>query len=153
VLSQDRFEPVLDRVRNELLIPTGVRTLAPTDRRYQGHYGGNIVSRDRAYHQGSAFPWLLGAYIDAYLRVNGHGEGARTEARALLDQCLNYLQGDGLGQLCELFDGDRPHRAGGAIASATSVAEILRAYAEGVLAMQPTPQPVKTPSADPAKIA
>jgi predicted glycogen debranching enzyme len=153
VLHPDRFELVLERVYAELLVPPGVRTLSPADRSYQGHYAGNIVSRDRAYHQGSAFPWLLGAYVDAYLRVNGRGEGARGEAKQILEPCVNYLQGDGLGQLCELFDGDKPHRRGGAIASATSVAEVLRVYAEDVLGMSPPPQPTKTVETNPAKIA
>jgi predicted glycogen debranching enzyme len=150
VLNVDRFEPVLDRVRQELLTPSGVRTLSPGDRAYQGHYAGNIISRDRAYHQGCAFPWLLGAFVDAYLRVNGRGEGARAEARSALEACLTHLQGDGLGQICELFDGDKPYRRGGAIASATSVAEVLRAYAEDVLNLAPPPQAMKTFETNPA---
>ena len=152
VLSADRFEPVLERVRSELLTPFGLRTLSPADPAYQAHYGGNIINRDRAYHNGSAFPWLLGSYVTAYLLVHGRGEGARSEAREILQPCIDYLLKDGLGQLCELFDGDKPHRPGGAIASAASVAEILRAYAQDVLDQQPAAV-AKTLSADPAKIA
>jgi predicted glycogen debranching enzyme len=152
VLSADRFEPVLDRVRSELLTPFGLRTLSPADPAYQGHYGGNIINRDRAYHNGSAFPWLLGQFVTAYLVVHGRGEGARSEAKAILQPCVNYLLKDGLGQLCELFDGDKPYRPGGALASAASVAEVLRAYAQDVLDQQPAAA-VKTMSADPAKIA
>ena len=155
VLSVDRFEYVLERVRASLLTPVGVRTLSPDDRGYHGHYAGNIISRDRAYHQGSVFPWLLGAYVSAYLRVNGRGEGARDEARQMLQACIAHIQGNGLGQLCELFDGDKPHRPGGAIAAATSVAEVLRAYAEDVLDIQPpaAPQVDSTVNADAAKMA
>jgi predicted glycogen debranching enzyme len=137
VLTANRFEPVLDAVRTVLMTPFGPRTLAPADANYRGHYAGNVVERDRAYHQGSVHPWLLGHYVTAYLKVNGRGPGARAEARQLLEPCLAYLRSAGEGQLCELFDGDAPHRPGGAIAAATSVAELLRAYAQEVLDRQP----------------
>ena len=75
--------------------------------------------------------------MTAYLKVHGRGTGARAEARQLLEPCLAHLRGPGLGQLCELFDGDAPHRPGGAIATATSVAELLRAYAQDVLDRRP----------------
>lgn len=153
VLTLDRFESVLEKVEAELLTPMGLRTLSPKSMEYQGRCAGNIIKRDQAYHQGSVFPWLLGAYVASYLRVHGHGEGARGEAKQLLDPCVNYLQSDGLGQLCELFDGDKPHRPGGAIASATAVAEVLRAYAEDVLELLPIAQPAKAPVVGPAKIA
>lgn len=78
--------------------------------------------------------------------------GARDEAKQLLSGCLGYLQGDGLGQLCELFDGDKPHRPGGAIASASSVAELLRAYSEDVLDRLPVLPPKKVFNSDPAKV-
>jgi glycogen debranching enzyme len=152
VLTADRFEPVLERVRSELLTPLGLRTLSPNDPAYQGHYSGNIVSRDRAYHNGSAFPWLLGPFVTAYLLVHGRGPGARSEAKEILQRCVDYLLKEGLGQLCELFDGDKPHRPGGAIASASSVAEVLRAYAQEVLDQQPTVRAMAH-STDPAKIA
>ncbi len=152
VLTADRFEPVLERVRSELLTPFGLRTLSPCDPAYQGHYTGNVVSRDRAYHNGSVFPWLLGSYVTAYLLVHGKGQGARSEARQILQPCVDYLLKDGLGQLCELFDGDKPYRPGGALASAASVAEVLRAYAQDVLDQKPTTQKPAV-NADPAKIA
>ncbi len=153
VLSIERFEPVLERLRCELLTPLGVRTLSPLDSAYQAHYHGNVVHRDRAYHNGSAFPWLLGMYVTAYLKVHGRGVGARAEAKSLLAGCLDYLAGDGLGNLCELFDGEKPQRPGGAIASACAVGELLRAYAQDVLDLQPTPPPIKMDLPDPAKIA
>ncbi len=152
VLAVERFEFVLEEMRALLLTPFGLRTLSPADPAYQNHYAGNVVNRDRAYHQGSVFPWLLGAYVTAYLRVNGRGQGARDEAKQLLSGCLGYLQGDGLGQLCELFDGDKPHRPGGAIASASSVAELLRAYSEDVLDRLPVLPPKKVFNSDPAKV-
>ena len=137
VLTPNRFEPLLDVVRTQLMTPFGPRTLAPADPAYRGHYAGDIVSRDRAYHQGSVHPWLLGHYVTAYLKIHGRGAGARAEARQLLEPCLAYLRTVGCGQLCELFDGDAPHRPGGAIASAAAVAELLRSYAQDVLDRRP----------------
>ncbi len=140
VLSNNRFDAVLEKVRTDLLAPFGLRTLSPKDHNYRGLYGGDVVSRDRAHHQGSVFPWLLGPLVTAYVKIHGRGEGARKEAAALLAPCLNYLRTTGQGQLCELFDGDAPHRPGGAIAAAISVAEILRCYVEDVLNILPEPK-------------
>jgi predicted glycogen debranching enzyme len=135
VLAANRFDAVLEKVRFELLTPFGLRSLSPNSHNYRGTYGGDVVSRDRAHHQGSVFPWLLGPMVSAYVKVHGRGEGARAEAGQLLEGCLGYLRGR--GQLCELFDGDAPHRPGGAIASAISTAEILRCYAEDVQNQRP----------------
>jgi len=135
VLSPDRHAKVLERVRLDLLTPHGVRTLSMADSCYQGRYGGGVVSRDRAHHNGAAFPWLLGPYISALLKVRGRGETSRQQARDLLRPCLEFLAGQGLGQLCELFDGDAPQSPGGCIASAPAVAEVIRTYAEEVLGL------------------
>jgi len=137
VLATNRFDQVLEKVRYELLTPFGLRSLSPSDHNYRGTYGGDVVSRDRAHHQGSVFPWLLGPMVSAYVKIHGRGDGARNEAGQLLAACLRYLQSTGQGQLCELFDGDSPHRAGGATASAIAVAEIIRSYVEDVLNHQP----------------
>jgi len=137
VLEGERFAKVLEVVEGELLTPVGVRTLSPQDNAYQGHYVGNVISRDRAQHQGSAYPWLLGPLIDARFRSTGRTDANIHQARRWLEECLNYLQGDGLGKVCELFDGSPPHRAGGAIAAASSVGEILRAYWQYVLSANP----------------
>jgi glycogen debranching enzyme len=157
VLDLARHAAVVERVQGELLTVTGLRTLSPKDPAYQGHYFGPQVTRDRAYHQGSVFPWLLGPFITAYLRVHGRGDAARQQVRSMLDGCITYMQTDGQGQLCELFDGNPPHEPGGALASARSVAEVLRAYVEDVLDLAPVspkvepkpgnnPTPVKTPA-------
>jgi predicted glycogen debranching enzyme len=140
VLASNRFDAVLEKVRRELLTPYGPRTLAPSDHNYRGTCGGDVVSRDRAHHQGSVFPWLLGPLVTAYVKVHGRGEGARREAEQLLAPSLRYLRSIGQGQLCELFDGDAPHRPGGAIAASISVAEILRCYVEDVLNRLPEPR-------------
>jgi predicted glycogen debranching enzyme len=142
VLNVERFESVLGMVEDQLLTPFGVRTLAPGDPSYQGSYCGDVVSRDRAYHQGSAYPWLLGPYVSALLRVHGRSGESRHRARQILEPCLSRMRNGGLGQLCELFDGaGSPQRAGGGIASARSVGELLRAYVEDVLNVTPETQP------------
>jgi predicted glycogen debranching enzyme len=138
VLSMDRHAAVLEKVKQLLLTPFGLRTLAPTDPNYQGRYEGNVVTRDRAYHQGSVHPWLLGPFVSAFLRVHGRGAKVRQEAAAWLEPCLNHLRDAGHGHLAELFDGDEPHRPGGAIACAPAVAELLRCHVEEILDQQPT---------------
>ena len=144
VLSMHRHAAVVQKVREMLLTPMGVRTLAPSDPSYQGHYRGDVVQRDRAYHQGSAYPWLLAALADATVKTQHRSHASRSDARELLEGCLRHLKTTGLGQLPELFDGDAPHRPGGAIASARSVGEVLRAYVEDVLGFEPRSQLTET---------
>lgn len=138
VLAIDRHERVLEAVRHELLTPLGLRTLSPKHLYYTGKYGGQVTARDRAHHQGSVFPWLLGPYVTAVVKVRGRSKGVREEMGRLLAGCIAHMQTEGLGQLCELFDGDAPHEAGGLRASARSVGEVLRCYAEDVLDLPPT---------------
>jgi len=145
VLAPERHQAMLNRVRDELLTTKGVRSLSPRDPAYQGHFGGNVVSRDRACHNGSAFPWLLGPFITASVRAAGETDASRAEARRILEPCLSHLQTDGLGQLCELFDGDAPHAPGGAVASPLTVAELLRCYVEDVLGRKPGHTPAVVP--------
>ncbi|MGA2497657.1 MAG: amylo-alpha-1,6-glucosidase [Tepidisphaeraceae bacterium] len=145
VLDASRHRLVLARVMSELLTPVGVRTLSPSDPKYRGVYAGGVVARDRAQHQGSAFPWLLGPLVTAHMRVFGRNDATRAEARAMLSGCLGYMLDDGNGHICELFDGDAPHRPGGNLASARSVSEVLRCVAEDVLEI--TPQGKPQPSA------
>jgi glycogen debranching enzyme len=133
VLAAEYGSRLLATVGKHLVVPMGLRTLAPFDPNYMSHYGGDVVSRDRAYHQGSAYPWLLGPWCDAMVRVHGCSDTIRPEIAGALRPCIEYLMGNGSGQLCELFDGDSPHAPGGAIASARSVGELLRAYFTHVL--------------------
>ena len=151
VLATERHASVLEVVGRHLLTPMGVRTLGPDDAAYQGRYGGDVVARDRAYHQGAAYPWLLGAYVSAMLRVRGRSGHVRVEALRYIRGCLGHLTADGCGQLCELFDGDAPQRGNGAIASVRSVGEILRTYVEDVLNETPEmPKPeTKVPAPRP----
>ena len=133
VLAMDRRAALLNVVRNELLTPCGLKTLSAKDPNYRPAYSGTVFERDRAYHQGTVFPWLLGTYISAIVKSGGRTQTVRDEAFGLLKGCLSYLNGNGLGQICELFDADAPRQPGGLLASARSVGEVLRCYVEDVL--------------------
>jgi glycogen debranching enzyme len=124
VLAREHWPAVLRAVQGALLTPTGLRTLEPADRAYSGNYHGNLSFRDAAYHQGTVWPWLLGAFIDASLKV--HVDPA--PLRRLLAQFPAHLQEAGMGSISEIFDGDAPHAPHGCIAQAWSVAEVLRSW-------------------------
>ena len=115
---------ILDVCRAKLLTPVGLRTLDPADPRYVGRLIGPQRERDFAYHQGTVWPWLIGPYIDAAVRLNG--DEGRAEARELLANLERHLGEAGVGQISEVFDGDPPHAPRGCIAQAWSVAEMLR---------------------------
>jgi len=120
---------VIRTVREQLLVPCGLRTLAPADPAYRGRYRGNPTERDDAYHQGTVWPWLLGAFGEAALRVADDPEREKETLRQYLRTFLRqHLVEAGIGNVSEVFDGDAPHQAGGCIAQAWSVAELLRLY-------------------------
>jgi len=127
MLPPDKAKAVVNAVERHLLTPYGLRSLAPGDPQYRGRYEGDQRSRDSAYHQGTVWPWLLGPFISAYLDVNGRSREASEQAGLWVYKVLQYAERDGLGQVPEIFDGDEPQRAGGCIAQAWSVAELLRA--------------------------
>jgi predicted glycogen debranching enzyme len=127
LLPRDKALRVLAVVKRHLLTPVGLRTLAPSDPRYQGRYDGGPQSRDAAYHQGTVWPYLIGIYFDSVIRL--HGEEGKAAAREWLGAFAPHLRDAGLGTVSEVFDGDPPHRPRGAIAQAWSVAEILRTAA------------------------
>ena len=135
-LDEARQRSVLQVVTDALLTPMGLRTLAPSDERFRGRYGSSWESRDRAYHQGTVWAWLIGAFIEAYLKVEGARPLAIEQARAWLGAFDAHLDRAGLGFISEIFDGEAPHEPRGCIAQAWSVAEVLRArmlveHAEG----------------------
>jgi predicted glycogen debranching enzyme len=137
MLSPERAIAVVEKVKEVLLTPYGLRTLAPEDPQYRGRYSGGPLERDGAYHQGTVWPWLMGPFITAYVKVNGGSDAARKQASGWLTSLRAHLAEAGLGQISEIFDGDAPHRPCGCVAQAWSVGEILRAYVEDVQGVRP----------------
>jgi len=124
ILYERRWAPVLETVRNRLVTAYGLRTLSAEHPDYEAHYRGDLRSRDAAYHQGTVWPWLIGHYVDAYLRSHPDRVGARQLLRAFPAHLLEA----GVGSISEIFDAEDPHSPGGCIAQAWSVAEVLRAW-------------------------
>jgi predicted glycogen debranching enzyme len=119
---------VVAAVETRLLTPMGLRTLAPDEPGYAGRYFGDRRARDGAYHQGTVWPWLIGPFVEAWLRVRGDGAAARAEARArFLAPLRAHLGEAGLGHVSEVADGDPPHAPGGCPFQAWSLGELLRA--------------------------
>jgi predicted glycogen debranching enzyme len=118
---------VLDQVEAQLLTPLGLRTLAPSDPAYRGHYNGSPLERDGAYHQGTVWPWLFGPFVEAWLRVHGGAADARMQAKTrFLDPLYAHLDHAGLDHLSEIADGDAPHALAGTPFQAWSLGELLR---------------------------
>lgn len=130
MLSLERARSIVQTVESMLLTPYGLRSLAPQDKRYQGVYEGAPLSRDGAYHQGTVWAWLMGAFLTAYVKVSEDQRQARERAKSLLTSFHLHLSEAGLGHVSEIFDGDTPHTPRGAPAQAWSVAELLRAAIE-----------------------
>jgi predicted glycogen debranching enzyme len=139
MLDNNRNEKIVDIVHRELLTPYGLRTLAKDDSKYVGTYSGDRKSRDRAYHNGTVWPWLLGSFVKAYLRTKGYGDFRREYAlkNFLLPLFARHIFEAGLGTISEIFDGDSPHKPRGCIAQAWSVAEPLKTYVEDVMQARP----------------
>ncbi len=127
VLDAKHWKSVLEVAEKKLLTPVGLRTLSPDDPNYQPIYSGDLRSRDGAYHQGTVWAWLIGPFIDAWLKVHPHDRAA---ARKFLETFPVHLSDDGIGTISEVFDAREPHIAGGCIAQAWGVAEALRAWAK-----------------------
>jgi predicted glycogen debranching enzyme len=126
VLARERWESVLQIVERELLTPVGLRSLSRAHRDYKPKYYGDLRSRDAAYHQGTVWAWLIGPFIDAWLKV--HPDDHRG-ARKFLDGFMPHLNEACVGSISEIFDAESPFTPRGCIAQAWSVAEVLRCYA------------------------
>jgi predicted glycogen debranching enzyme len=120
---------VLALVRDRLLTPVGLRTLAPGSPGYQPRFAGDMMSRDRAYHNGTVWPWLIGPFVEAHLRVHRFSAEARREALAFIQPLIDSMTTDCLGQITEVLDADPPRHQQGCTAQAWSVAEVFRAAA------------------------
>lgn len=123
ILDEEHWEPVLNVVEERLLTPVGLRSLAPGEPEYKPRYDGDLRSRDAAYHQGTVWGWLIGPFIDAFLRV--HPDDVET-ARNFLSGFNEHLRGACVGSINEIFDADDPFTPRGCCAQAWSVAEVLR---------------------------
>jgi len=129
MLPQDKAQKIVEKVQAELFTPVGLRTLPASDPRYIGKYFGDQRARDAAYHQGTVWPWLLGPFFEAYLKVNQHSAAARAQVETWLNALEAHLHAAGLGQISETFDADAPHAPVGCTAQAWSVGELLRVQA------------------------
>jgi glycogen debranching enzyme len=125
-LNLDQQRAVVEIVRRELLTPFGLRTLCKTDPNYKGRYFGPPMKRDNAYHNGTVWAWLIGPFLEAYLRVNQNSPDATRQARVWLQPLIDNMNQGCVGQIAEIFEADEPHRSVGCPAQAWSVAEVLR---------------------------
>lgn len=125
-LSPDQQRAVVDVVAQRLVTSHGLRSLDPAHPSYQGHYGGDVLQRDGAYHQGTVWSWLMGPFVQAHWRVYQDAD----LAHGFLEPLIHHLHGGCLGTLSEIFDGDIPLEPRGAFAQAWSVAEVLRVSAQ-----------------------
>jgi len=128
LLSQSKGQSVVQVVKEKLLTPYGLRTLAPDDPDYRPIYRGSRSERDNAYHQGTVWPWLLGPFVDAYLNAFGKSEDTCRFLESLFERFKQHLSEGMLGSISEIFDGEPPHTPRGCAAQAWSVAEVLRTY-------------------------
>jgi len=136
LLDGERARRVVATVEHKLLTPLGLRSLAPDEPGYRPHYGGDPVSRDSGYHQGTVWPWLIGAFVEAWMRVHGDAADLR-----FLQPIRDHLAVGGLGHISEIADADAPHTPRGCPFQAWSLGEFLRASAviEAGLAEPQTP--------------
>jgi predicted glycogen debranching enzyme len=143
VLEGPKARRVVDAVEARLWTPLGLRTLPTDDPDYRGRYEGGVRERDGAYHQGTVWPFLAGAFVDAWVRVRGGSTGARRQARErFLSPLLDHLDDAGLGHVSEIADGDAPHTPRGCPFQAWSVGELLR-LDRSILATTSAPRPGK----------
>ena len=122
LVPSDQGQSILSVVAENLVTPVGLRSLAPGDEQYRGHYGGSLWEREGSYHNGTVWGWLIGPYLDAIVRYNDDQAAASAQLREFVDQ----VAAGALGTVSEVFDGDAPHAPRGCYAQAWSVAEILR---------------------------
>jgi predicted glycogen debranching enzyme len=125
VLDSRHWEAVLGVVRTKLLTPVGLRSLAPDEPDYKARYYGDLRARDAAYHQGTVWAWLIGPFVDAWLKVH---PGGRADAARFLEGFRDHLGDACLGTISEIFDAEPPFTARGCVAQAWSVAEVLRSW-------------------------
>ena len=140
MLDNEKGQKIVDTVNRELVTPFGLRTLSLADPKFVGKCMGDSRSRDMAYHNGTIWPWLLGPYVTAYLKVNEYTPQAKQQMleNLILPLFTVGIHQGGLGTINEIYDCDPPNAPRGCISQAWSVAEPLRAYIEDILQVKPT---------------
>lgn len=134
LLPEEQEKAVVALVEKELFVGCGLRSLSPDHPDYHGIYCGALAKRDAAYHQGTAWGFLLGGFFSAYMKVNHHSSSAAENAVHMLEPVRKHLSDSGcIGSISEIFDGDAPHNPRGCYAQAWSVGEVLRCYCEDIL--------------------
>lgn len=146
LLDGDRGRRVASVVEEKLCTPMGLRSLAPDEAEYAPHYRGGVRERDGAYHQGTVWPWLMGPFVEAWVRVRGGTLAAKREAKTRFFAPLHeHLQVAGIGHISEVADGDVPHAPGGCPFQAWSLSELIRlermVLAEGGSSARPISKP------------
>ncbi|OPX85451.1 MAG: Amylo-alpha-1,6-glucosidase [Pelotomaculum sp. PtaB.Bin104] len=138
MLTSKQRRGVVRKVWQELYATYGIRSLSPESGEYRGVYIGDRVQRDGAYHQGTAWSWLMGPFITAYRKAHEYSAASREQAHRFVMPFYDHLRSHGIGYISEIFDGNEPVVPRGCFAQAWGVAEILRAYVEDVLEIQPS---------------
>jgi predicted glycogen debranching enzyme len=139
MLEQEKSQKIVEVVNRELVTPYGLKTLSVSDPKFVGKCSGDSRSRDMAYHNGTIWPWLLGPYVTAYLKVNEYTAKAREQMlqNLVLPLFTVGIHQGGLGTINEIYDCDPPNEPRGCISQAWSIAEPLRAYVEDILQVKP----------------
>jgi len=144
LLEGDRARAVVDQVEARLLTPLGLRTLDPRDPAYRGRCDGGPAGRDAAYHQGTVWPWLLGPFVEAWVRVRGGApEVKRAARRRFLEPLIHHLESAGIDHISEIADGDPPHAPRGCPFQAWSVGEALRLSLVVLAEARPAARPAR----------
>jgi glycogen debranching enzyme len=133
ILSEDKAASVVRVVQEKLYAGCGIRSLSPEHKDYHPVYCGSLPKRDAAYHQGTAWGFLLGGFVSAYLKVNHHSKESVQQALEFLAPVKEHFRQNCIGSISEIFDGDEPHLGRGCYAQAWSVGETLRCYVEDIL--------------------
>ncbi len=128
-LSVQQQKAVVEKVQKHLLTPCGLRTLSPNDPNYIGRFEGDMFHRDQAYHQGTVWPWLMGPFIKAYLKVNNYSYQSKSRALEFIRPLTDHFDNSGcINNISEVFDGNPPHQPKGCFAQAWSVAQLIEAF-------------------------
>lgn len=133
IFSSDKERAIVDKVYSLLYTPLGIRTLSPYDKEYKSAYIGRLIDRDKAYHMGTAWGYIIGQFTTAYVKAYGNTKEAKAFAALLLQPAIDHLSDGCLGGVAEIFDGSFPCTSRGCYSQAWSVAELIRTYYEDIL--------------------